>query len=123
MAIVPVSADEIALRAYEQRFLIEDRVVLNFIDVVNQGVRDQANHGLLDYVFTVPSFIYGFPKFDVGYVASRLRALYAKKGFRATGSGPCVRIEWSACTKEDATMPSTSTTKPKPKPNPTRRPP
>lgn len=118
-AIVPVSADEIARRSYQQRFMIEDRVVLNFIEVINQGIRDQVNHGLCAYAFKVPSFIYGFPRFDETYVGDRLRKLYGDKGFAVHGRGPHVRIEWPASLPLSPTRASTSN--PSSSSKPTRR--
>lgn len=110
-AIVPVCADEIAKKSYEQRFLIEDRVVMNFIEVVNQGIRDQVHHGLLAYEFHVPSFIYGFPKFNVDYVGERLRGLYEKRGFCVSGEGKRVRVEWPVCANAPAPTPTSTTSK------------
>jgi hypothetical protein len=91
---LPVSADEIVRRAYEQRYLIEERVVASLVEIVNQGIRDQVAHGLMDYDFCVPSFIYGFPRFDVGYVGSRLRELYKARGFASSGTGVRIRLSW-----------------------------
>lgn len=91
----PVNADDIARRSYEQRFLIEDRVIASLVDIINHGIRDQVAHGLLTYEFCVPSFVYGFPRFDVDYVANRLRDMYANKGFEVTGEGCRAILTWS----------------------------
>ena len=94
--ITPVSADEIARRAYEQRYLIEERVASSLVEIVNQGIRDQVAHGLMEYEFVVPSFIYGFPRFDVQYVARRLREMYQSRGFHVSGTGARARLSWKA---------------------------
>ena len=91
---VPVSADEISRRSYEQKYLIEEKIIMSLVEIINQGIRDQVSHGLLQYEFGVPSFIYGFPKFDVQYVASQLRKLYAMKGFEVTGQGQTATLTW-----------------------------
>lgn len=90
----PVSADEIARRSYEHRFLIEDRVIASLVEVINEGIRDQVSHGMLQYEFNVPCFIMGFPRFDIDYVADRLRCMYRDKGFVVTGHGPSAVIQW-----------------------------
>lgn len=95
-AIVPVSAEEISRRSYEQQYLIEERILLSLVEVVNQGIREQVSHGLLEYEFCVPSFIYGFPKFDVAYVGEQLRSMYADRGFQVSGTGRWVHITWSS---------------------------
>lgn len=91
---MPVSAEEIIRRSYEQKYLIEERIVLSLVEVINQGIRDQVSHGLLEYDFRVPYIIYGFPKFHVDYVAVKLRAMYQDKGFRVNGEGPVVNVTW-----------------------------
>lgn len=95
---VPVSADEIARRSYEQRYLIEDRIVLSLVEIMNQGIRDQVAHAFLHYDYDVPAFIYGFPKFHVDYVAAKLRMLYTSKGFHVTGEGRTIRVTWETVT-------------------------
>lgn len=95
MAATPVSVEEISRRSYEQKYLIEDKITTSLVEVINQGIREQVSHGLLVYDFCVPSFIYGFPKFDVKYVAQKLRRLYSAKGFDVTGSGLQVKIQWT----------------------------
>ncbi len=112
MAVGPVSVEEISRRSYEQKFLIEDKISTSLVDVINHGIREQVSHGLLVYDFSVPSFIYGFPKFDVKYVAQKLRHLYAAKGFTVTGTGLQVKIEWTPknpCVQRE--KPKTTTTK------------
>lgn len=94
VAIVPVSAEDIGRRSYEQRYLVEDRIVCSLVEVINQGVHDQVSHGLLDYEICVPTFIYGFPKFNVDYVAQKLRELYVDRGFVVKGGGRWVTLEW-----------------------------
>lgn len=103
-AIVPVSAEEISRRSYEQRYLIEEKIVMSLVEIINQGVRDQVAHGLLDYEFSVPSFIYGFPKFDNKYVGDKLRELYASKGFKLSHDGSKTTLRW-----ENKTTNTTST--------------
>jgi hypothetical protein len=93
-AIVPVSASDISRRSYEQKYLIEEKIVLSLIDTINQGIRDQVSHGLLQYEFFVPSLFYGFPRFDSEFVCTRLRDLYRAKGFHVTGVGPKSIISW-----------------------------
>ena len=90
----PVSADEIARRSYEQRYLIEDRVIASLVEVINDGIREQVSHGLLEHDFSVPHFIMGFPRFDVEYVADRLRCMYREKGFVVTGQGASAILHW-----------------------------
>ena len=92
--IVPVSASDISRRSYEQKYLIEEKIVSSLIDTINQGIRDQVSHGLLQYEFVVPSLFYGFPRFDDTYVCSRLREMYRAKGFHVTGDGPKSVITW-----------------------------
>lgn len=94
VAIVPVSAEDIGRRSYEQQYLVEDRIVCSLVEVINQGIHDQVSHGLLNYEICVPTFIYGFPKFNVDYVARKLRELYADRGFVVKGGGRWVRLEW-----------------------------
>lgn len=91
---LPVSADDIARRSYEQRFLIEDRVIASLVEVINDGIREQVPHGLLEYDFSVPHFIMGFPRFDVEYVADRIRCMYREKGFVVTGQGARALLHW-----------------------------
>lgn len=93
-AIVPVSASDISRRSYEQKYLIEEKIVLSLIDTINQGIRDQVSHGLLQYEFVVPSLFYGFPRFDFEFVCTRVRDLYRAKGFHVTGVGPKSIISW-----------------------------
>jgi len=95
VAIVPVSAEDIQRRSYEQKYMIENRIVHSLVTVINQGIHDQVQHGGLDYEICVPSFIYGFPKFDVTYVGQTLRELYAEKGFKVLGDGRWARLEWN----------------------------
>lgn len=90
----PVSADDIARRSYEQRYLIEDRVTASLVEVINEGIREQVSHGLLEYEFSVPHFIMGFPRFDVAYVGDRLRCMYREKGFVVTGKGASALLHW-----------------------------
>lgn len=92
---VPVHADDIARRSYEQQFLIEDKVIASLVEIINQGIRDQVSHGMLEYEFHVPSFIYGFPRFGVEYVALRLREMYAARGFHVTGEGSRGVVAWT----------------------------
>lgn len=103
-SIVPVSAEEISRRSYEQRYLIEDKIVISLIEIINQGVREQVAHGLLEYEFSVPSFIYGFPKFDSDYVCTKLRELYASKGFTLLHEGSKTTLIW-----KQRTTPTTAT--------------
>ena len=93
-APIPVSAEEISTRSYEQKYLIEDKITTSLIDLVNQGIRDQVSHGLFQYECHVPSFIYGFPKFDVKYVGLRLRQMYDGQGFQVSGQGSHIKIVW-----------------------------
>lgn len=93
-AIVPVSASDISRRSYEQKYLIEEKIVLSLVDTINQGIRDQVSHGLLQFEFVVPSIFYGFPRFDVEYVCTRLRDLYKAKGFHVTGTGLKSILTW-----------------------------
>lgn len=90
----PVSAADIARTSYEQQFLIEDRVLSSLVDVVNEGIRDQVSHGMLAYEVNVPCFIMGFPRFNVDYVADRIRCMYRDKGFVVTGEGAHALISW-----------------------------
>jgi hypothetical protein len=110
VAIVPVSAEDIARRSYEQRYLIEDRIVYSLIEIINQGIQDQVLHGMLDYEFCIPSFIYGFPKFDVQYVGRKLRGLYAGRGFRVQGAGRWAKLEWTQQHREQPPPLRTTTT-------------
>jgi hypothetical protein len=105
-AVVPVSADEIATRSYEQRYLIEEKIIMSLVETINQGIRDQVSHGLLEYEFSVPSFIYGFPKFDVDYVGAKLRQLYATKGFQVLHAlgGQKATLKWT-CLKSTPSPP------------------
>jgi len=93
-AIVPVSAEEISRRSYEQRYLIEEKIITSLVEMINQGVRDHVSHGLLQYEYVVPSFIYGYPKFDVPYVTLKLRDLYFSKGFEVRGAGQQTTLTW-----------------------------
>ena len=95
VAIVPVSAEDIGRRSYEQRYLIEDKIVYSLVEVINQGIHEQVSHGLLEYEMCVPAFIYGFPRFNVDYVARKLRELYADRGFVVKGGGRWVRLVWA----------------------------
>lgn len=93
-AVVPVSAEEISRRSYEQKYLIEEKIITSLVEMVNQGIRDQVSHGLLQYEYVVPSFIYGYPKFDVPYVIFKLRELYSSKGFEVQGTGQHTTLAW-----------------------------
>lgn len=93
-AIVPVSASDISRRSYEQKYLIEEKIVLSLVDTINQGIRDQVSHGLLTFEFVVPSIVYGFPRYDVEYVCKRLRELYQAKGFHVTATGLKSILTW-----------------------------
>ena len=115
-AIVPVSADEISRRSYEQKYLIEEKIVLSLVEMINQGIRDQVSHGLLQYDFGVPSLLYGFPMFDVQYVATKLRTLYASKGFHVTAAGQQTTLTWKHRRQADAPP-----DRPKPTPPPSSK--
>lgn len=110
----PVSADDIARRSYEQRYLIEDRVIGSLVEVINEGIRDQVKHGMLEYEFNVPSFIMGFPRFNVPYVADRLRTMYRERGFVVKGEGAQGVLYWpkkpAAATKKPSAAPPKTTT-------------
>lgn len=67
---------------------------MSLVEMVNQGIRDQVSHGLLQYEYVVPSFIYGYPKFDVPYVTFKLRELYSSKGFGVRGAGQQTTLTW-----------------------------
>jgi hypothetical protein len=67
---------------------------MSLVEMINQGVRDQVSHGLLQYEYVVPSFIYGYPKFDVPYVTFKLRELYSSKGFEVRESGQLTTLTW-----------------------------
>lgn len=95
VAIVPVSAADIERRSYEQRYLIEDKIVYSLVEVINQGIHEQVSHGLLEYEMCVPAFIYGFPRFNVDYVARKLRELYVDRGFVVKGGGQWLRLAWA----------------------------
>ena len=92
--IVPVSASDISRTSYEHKYLIEEKIVSSLVETINQGIRDQVSHGLLQYEFTVPSLLYGFPRFDDTYVSTRLRDMYGDKGFQVTGIGKRTLLTW-----------------------------
>ena len=94
--LVPVNAHEIALRSYQRRFHIEDKVAASLVEVINQGIKDKVTHGLLEYEFHVPSFIYGFPCFNVVYVHEKLRQAYRKAGFKVLPTKHGTLLRWEA---------------------------
>lgn len=102
---VPLNATEAAQRSYEQKYHVEDRLALSLANLINQGILERISQGALHYRFTVPSFVQGFPRYDVMYIANRLEGVYQQSGYMVDKDKACLTFKWHRATEEPCPSP------------------
>lgn len=111
----PVLAQDIAQSSFEQAYHIEDVLLRRLIRMANEGIREKVCHGKLQYCCRVPPFVFGYPRYDANYIATRLRESFMETGFQVDGDGLDVHLRWKRATGNNPTLAST-TRRPTPTP-------
>jgi hypothetical protein len=90
-----VNAQDIHRLAYEQAYWIENKLVDDFTKAINESIRAQVSHGINTVSFAVPPYHMGYPCYDAGYIARKLREKFTQAGFTVNGTGLTCMLVWS----------------------------